>query len=242
MVYTTSLSNRIPRFSVHKQIVRWLSSVAVLLCLFTYCAPLSAQSTFGTVLGTVKDPSGSLVPMAKVRPHERRNQLGAFHCHQDGRSYEFVSVEAGTTSSGRGTRISNHRIPDLHSGCPRHGTPRHGLEGCVASHHGECGSGVHRADGCFQRLGNQGQPGTDRSPGGDHHAFAGFHQRLLDADGAARRADRQQQQHHCRGSHAFADLAHRGRNQFRRTGHPGRTWPNCFRPSIPSKKSRSAKP
>jgi hypothetical protein len=40
-------------------------AVAV-FCVLAFCQASYAQSTFGRVLGTVKDPSGSLIPMATV--------------------------------------------------------------------------------------------------------------------------------------------------------------------------------
>jgi hypothetical protein len=54
-----------------------------------------AQSTFGTILGTVKDPSGSAVPMAKVDlTNAGTNAVRTTTTRQDG-GYEFVSVDAG---------------------------------------------------------------------------------------------------------------------------------------------------
>ena len=47
----------------------WLRSIChglAISCVLAFCQASYSQSTFGTVLGTVKDPSGSLVPMAKV--------------------------------------------------------------------------------------------------------------------------------------------------------------------------------
>ena len=37
-----------------------------IFCVLAFCQMSYGQSTFGTVLGTVKDPSGSLIPMAMV--------------------------------------------------------------------------------------------------------------------------------------------------------------------------------
>ena len=41
--------------------------VFVAFCLAAFAAPSYCQSTFGTVLGTVKDPSGSVVGSAIVK-------------------------------------------------------------------------------------------------------------------------------------------------------------------------------
>ncbi len=54
-----------------------------------------AQSTFGTVLGTVKDPSGGVVPTAKVElVNNGTNATRSTQSHSDG-SYEFVNIDAG---------------------------------------------------------------------------------------------------------------------------------------------------
>ena len=64
-------------------------------CVLILCQESYGQSTFGYVLGTVKDPSGSLVPTAKVTliiavTSSQRSTI----TKADG-AYEFVSVEAG---------------------------------------------------------------------------------------------------------------------------------------------------
>ncbi len=65
------------------------------VCLLTLCHACYGQSTFGTVLGTVKDPSGSLVPMAKVTlMNAGTNSERSTITKADG-GYEFVSVDAG---------------------------------------------------------------------------------------------------------------------------------------------------
>jgi hypothetical protein len=66
-----------------------------LACLLALATRLQAQSTFGTILGAVKDPSGSSIPMAKVTlmnagTGSQRSTL----TKADG-AYEFVSVDAG---------------------------------------------------------------------------------------------------------------------------------------------------
>jgi hypothetical protein len=54
-----------------------------------------AQSTFGTVLGTIKDPSGSLVPMSNVELlNTGTNALHSTLTNTNG-AYEFVNVEIG---------------------------------------------------------------------------------------------------------------------------------------------------
>ncbi|MGD0436498.1 MAG: carboxypeptidase-like regulatory domain-containing protein, partial [Bryobacteraceae bacterium] len=43
-----------------------LRTALAISCVLALCSVSYGQSTFGTVLGTVKDPSGSLIPMAVV--------------------------------------------------------------------------------------------------------------------------------------------------------------------------------
>ena len=49
---------------------RWMRSLfhlaLAIASVLAFCQAGYAQSTFGTILGTVKDPSGSTVPMATV--------------------------------------------------------------------------------------------------------------------------------------------------------------------------------
>ena len=51
-------------------------------CVLAFCCAGYAQSTFGTVLGTVKDPSGSVIPRAAVTSDEQRHERGAYDDHQ----------------------------------------------------------------------------------------------------------------------------------------------------------------
>ncbi|HTW64507.1 MAG TPA: TonB-dependent receptor [Bryobacteraceae bacterium] len=83
---------------------RW-SRAAIQLCLAISCIvalgpAASAQSTFGTVLGTVKDPSGSFVPMATVTlTNTGTNAARTATTKPDG-SYEFVNVDIGNYTLG----------------------------------------------------------------------------------------------------------------------------------------------
>ncbi len=66
-----------------------------LVCIVAFCQAARAQSTFGTVLGTVKDPSGSSVSKAKVDlVNTGTNAEHSAITHSDG-TYEFVNVEIG---------------------------------------------------------------------------------------------------------------------------------------------------
>jgi len=64
-------------------------------CVLAFCCASYAQSTFGTVLGTVKDPSGSAVPMAKVSlMNTGTNAEHTTVTNNDG-AYTFVSIDVG---------------------------------------------------------------------------------------------------------------------------------------------------
>jgi Carboxypeptidase regulatory-like domain/TonB dependent receptor len=65
-------------------------------CVLALCQACYSQSTFGTVLGTIKDPSGSLIPMANVElMNTGTNALHSTLTNVNG-TYEFVNVEIGT--------------------------------------------------------------------------------------------------------------------------------------------------
>ncbi len=167
---------------------RWARSscglAAAAFCVFV--SPLAnGQSTFGTVLGTVKDPSGSVIPTGQSGSLNTGTKRRSTLTKPDG-SYEFVNTEVGNykLTSG-GPWLPDDRISDLRTRSPSHGAARHQPEGCVASHHGECRGGRRSANGCLQRRGNQRQSGTDRSSRGHRYPLVGLHQRLLHPDGAA---------------------------------------------------------
>jgi hypothetical protein len=63
---------------------------ALALCKVSY-----TQSTFGTVLGTVKDPSGSLIPMARVDLMNTGTNAERSTTTDSHGAYEFVNVEIG---------------------------------------------------------------------------------------------------------------------------------------------------
>lgn len=73
-----------------------LSTVLAIVALPSLCNPSYAQSTFATVLGTVKDPSGGFVPMAKVQLiNTGTNSFREEQTDTDGR-YQFSNVDIGT--------------------------------------------------------------------------------------------------------------------------------------------------
>jgi carboxypeptidase family protein len=74
------------------RVARFLFSVFCVLSL-NYLA--HAQSTFGTVLGTVKDPSGSVIPMAKVQlVNTGTNAIRETETNSNG-GYQFVNIDVG---------------------------------------------------------------------------------------------------------------------------------------------------
>src|SRR6267154_6856564 len=69
-------------------------SLAALLFL-VYAVPALGQSTFGSILGTVKDPSGDVVPGASVMLTNRGTSAVRTLSTDQGGSYSFVNVDAG---------------------------------------------------------------------------------------------------------------------------------------------------
>jgi hypothetical protein len=67
----------------------------VIVCLVAFCKVSYSQSTFGTVLGTVKDPSGSLIPMAKVDLTNTGTSAVRSAITNSNGTYEFVNTEIG---------------------------------------------------------------------------------------------------------------------------------------------------
>ncbi len=70
----------------------WILAVGWL----TFCVASYGQSTFGTVLGTVKDPSGSAVPKATVDLTNVGTNATRTTTTSDAGNYQFVNVEIGT--------------------------------------------------------------------------------------------------------------------------------------------------
>jgi len=70
-------------------------SLAALLFL-VYAVPARGQSTFGSILGTVKDPSGDVVPGATVMLTNRGTSAVRTLSTDQGGSYSFVNIDPGT--------------------------------------------------------------------------------------------------------------------------------------------------
>src|ERR1700733_15163138 len=67
-----------------------------IICILALRQAIDAQSTFGTVLGTVKDPSGGLVSTAKVDLINAGTNADHAAISSSNGAYEFVNVEIGT--------------------------------------------------------------------------------------------------------------------------------------------------
>jgi len=68
-------------------------SAFFLWLMFAVCA--HAQSTFGTVLGTVKEPSGAVVPNARVRIINQGTSVVKSTLTDQNGTYEFVNMDVG---------------------------------------------------------------------------------------------------------------------------------------------------
>jgi hypothetical protein len=67
-----------------------------LLCSATFCGVTYGQSTFGTVLGTVKDPSGSAIPKAKIELVNTGTNAARSTESTGNGSYQFNNIDVGT--------------------------------------------------------------------------------------------------------------------------------------------------
>ena len=77
------------------RVCHWLS-VLVCLSILGLTTPGFAQSTFGTVLGTVKDPSGASIPGAKISLTNTGTNAARSVVSDSNGAYEFVNVDTGT--------------------------------------------------------------------------------------------------------------------------------------------------
>ncbi len=65
-------------------------------CLLLIGSAAQAQSTFGTVLGTVKDPSGGVIPKAKVELINQGTNASREAESSANGAYQFVNIDVGT--------------------------------------------------------------------------------------------------------------------------------------------------
>jgi Carboxypeptidase regulatory-like domain len=77
-------------------ILNWGRAARFLFCVLALSFLAHAQSTFGTVLGTVKDPSGSVIPTAKVElVNTGTNAVRDTETNSNG-GYQFVNIDVGS--------------------------------------------------------------------------------------------------------------------------------------------------
>jgi len=78
---------------------RWMRFVfnlaLAVFCVLAFCKASHGQSTFGTVLGSVKDPSGSLIPGAIITLMNTGTNAEKSTTSNSNGGYEFVNVEIG---------------------------------------------------------------------------------------------------------------------------------------------------
>ena len=84
---TSTWAARLPRLGL---------SVLLVVAWLTFSFASYGQSTFGTVLGTVTDPSGSAVPGAKVDLVNTGTNVTRSATTSDNGNYQFVNVEIGS--------------------------------------------------------------------------------------------------------------------------------------------------
>ena len=80
----------------HPRVPDWIATAACALVLCSTAA--QAQSTFGTVLGTVKESSGAVVPGAKVQLMNKGTNSARESVTTSSGNYEFTNVDVGTYS------------------------------------------------------------------------------------------------------------------------------------------------
>jgi Carboxypeptidase regulatory-like domain len=91
--YTTDLASS--KCRCHQQMRSVFRSALLIVGILTFCQLDYAQSTFGTILGTLKDPSGSVVPMATVTLMNTGTSAERSAISSSNGAYEFVNVEIG---------------------------------------------------------------------------------------------------------------------------------------------------
>ena len=104
-------------FSKEHHSARFTYRIALaMLCVLLFCGAAFAQSTFGTVLGTVKDPSGSVIPQAKVTlANTGTNAVRSTESGSNG-LYQFNSIDVGTyklTVEAAGFQKTEYQAFDL---------------------------------------------------------------------------------------------------------------------------------
>ena len=73
-------------------------SMVLLVVIGTVCTPAHAQSTLGTLLGTVQDQTGSAIPGAKINAKNVETSAARTATSDSAGQYQFPNMQAGTYS------------------------------------------------------------------------------------------------------------------------------------------------
>src|SRR3989441_5642239 len=74
----------------------WGSTVRLILILILGCSAALAQSTFGTIVGTVRDSSGALMPTVVITVENTGTSVRRSTMADESASYSFLNLEPGT--------------------------------------------------------------------------------------------------------------------------------------------------
>ena len=74
----------------------WGSTVRLILILILGCSAALAQSTFGTIVGTVRDSSGALMPSVVITVENTGTSFRRSTMADESASYSFLNLEPGT--------------------------------------------------------------------------------------------------------------------------------------------------
>jgi hypothetical protein len=162
-----------------------LGCFVALLASLLFSDALNGQSTSGTVLGTVKEGSGSVVPMAVVNLTNTGTNAKRSTVTSDAGTYQFVNVEVGTYKldvQASGFQKREFNAFDLGG----RETKRLDAELAIASQittvNVEASAGTIEADTSSIAR-------ADRSPRRNYIALHRFHQRHVHANRAVGRAN-----------------------------------------------------
>ena len=95
--------------------INWKLAAAVIFL----PAALLAQSTFGTILGTVTDSSGAVVPQAKITITNQGENISHATLTDSQGNYEALNLKAGVyTVSAEASGFKQFKASELESDCP----------------------------------------------------------------------------------------------------------------------------
>ena len=84
-----------PEFSLTARSWKQVIPVLVVALVFS-CLPAQAQSTFGTIVGTVTDATGAVVPGARVEAQEQSTAVQRSVQSDQRGDYQFLNMDPGT--------------------------------------------------------------------------------------------------------------------------------------------------